>query len=91
MQNPTIRLKKFEPHGARLPESIPRQSRQRSVFRQALSSGDSPSFSDGVETVTESGKAAFLQTAIFLMFLAHFAVANACKTSQAKFVLVYLF
>ena len=48
-------------------------------------------FSDGVETVTESGKAAFVQTAIFLMFLAHFAVANACKTSQEKSVLVYLF
>jgi hypothetical protein len=48
-------------------------------------------FSDGGERVTESGKAAFLQTAIFLMFLAHFAVANACKTSQAKSVLVYLF
>ena len=36
------------------------------------------------------GKAAYLKTAIFPMFLAHFAVAKACKTSQAKRVLVYL-
>ncbi len=36
------------------------------------------------------GKAAYLQTAIFPMFLAHFTVAEACKTSLAKPVLVYL-
>jgi hypothetical protein len=34
-----------------------------------------------------SGKAAHLQLAIFPMLLAHFAVATAYKTSQAKRVL----